>query len=38
MDGHSWIALLPFWLLVAPPVLLILATFMDGTLQRDRNG
>jgi hypothetical protein len=37
MDGRNWIALLPFWLLVAPPVLAILSTVMDGTMRRDRD-
>jgi hypothetical protein len=37
VDERSWIALLPFWLLVAPPVLVILSTLMDGTMRRDRN-
>lgn len=37
MDGRNWIALLPFWLLVAPPVLLMLSAFMDGTMRRDRD-
>jgi hypothetical protein len=36
MDGRDWIALLPFWLLVAPPVLAILSTLMDGTMRRER--
>lgn len=37
MDGNDMIALLPFWLLVAPPVLAILSTVMDGTWSRQRN-
>ena len=37
MDGRDWISLLPFWLLVAPPVLAILSTMMDGTMRRERN-
>jgi hypothetical protein len=37
MDERSWIGLLPFWLLVAPPVLALLSTLMDGTWKRDRD-
>ena len=37
MDGRNWIALLPFWLLVAPPVLAILSAVMDGTMRRERD-
>ena len=37
MDERNLIALLPFWLLVAPPVLLLVMTFMDGTMRRDRD-
>lgn len=36
MDEHSLIGLLPAWLLIAPPVLAILGTLMDGTWRRDR--
>jgi hypothetical protein len=37
MDGRNMIALLPFWLLVAPPVLAIVSAMMDGTMRRDRD-
>lgn len=31
MDHNSLIGLLPAWLLIAPPVLALISTFVDGT-------